>query len=95
MKASAADRKTLAQHFDYYVASVYDNQPLNAEQLREIRNAFFAGVCLAYTEPADYSIEVKSFFETLMAGLDSGGSRGADQALETWMHAGRHPRGRQ
>ncbi len=78
---------SLADQFDDYVAKVYSEE-LPADQLREIRSAFMAGVCLAYASRTNYSYQIKSFFNTMEAALaqeESGHRNATDAALDRWM----------
>ena len=93
-KPAYAHLLTLAEEFDRYSRSVYPDGDLDVDQVAEVRNAFMAGCCLAYTSDVDYAAEIKGYFNVLSAALQAHGSNRAaiNDALETWMNAWRRSR---
>ena len=88
-KPAYAHLLTLVEEFDRYARSVYPEGELDVDQVAEVRNAFMAGCCLAYTSDLDYAAEIKGYFNVLSAAIEAyGPDRVAiNDALEKRMDA--------
>jgi len=61
---------SLDEHFVGYVNAVYPDAPEpKSEQYQQLRDAFFAGCLIAYTQDEDFSLDLQYRQKELHAGL--------------------------